>query len=211
MSGTEAITAIQLIDACIGITRTILNIGRAVHDAQGLPPKLRELFEKLPVIEELLESAHKSCKEGKLTADSSKSAELILEQCKKALAELKDLFQKACPEVEEHSTKRIWRGAKTVFFGRDSQVQNLLVTIQDGLKLLEQKKIYVIGDKLDALQQVTQGLADNDHSQYTHTGAGHIIANEGGSPTNYVVGGTNNRQINNPGVYNEGPSSTSST
>jgi hypothetical protein len=36
MAGVEAIAAIQLIDACIGITKTILDIGRAVKDAQAL-------------------------------------------------------------------------------------------------------------------------------------------------------------------------------
>ena len=208
MSGAEAIIAIQLIDACIGIANTIIDIGRAVHDAQGLPTKLRDLLEKLPAIEELLESAHESCEEGRITEDASKSAQPILKQCEEALGGLRDIFRKACPKDGENRTKRIWKGAKAVFFGRDSQVQKLLVTIQDNLRLLEQKEIYVIGGKLDALQQVTEALADNDDGKYTHTGAGNIIANEGGSPTNYVVGGSNNRQINNPGVYNEGPSST---
>jgi hypothetical protein len=208
MSGAEAITAIQLIDACIGISKTIIDIGRAVQDAQGLPPKLRDLLEKLPAIEELLEIAHDSCEEGRITEDASKSAQPVLKQCAEALAELRDIFRKACPKDGENRTKRIWRGAKIVFFGRDSQVQKLLVTVQDDLRLLEQKEIYVIGDKLDALQQVTEALAGNDDGKYTHTGAGNIIANEGGSPTNYVVSGNNNRQINNPGVYNEGPLST---
>ncbi|XP_014560226.1 hypothetical protein COCVIDRAFT_89762 [Bipolaris victoriae FI3] len=207
MSGAEAITAIQLIDACIGIATTIIEIGRAVHDAQGLPPKLRDLLEKLPAIQELLESAQESCDEGRITEDASKSAQPILKQCKEALAELRDIFRKACPKDGENRTKRVWRGTKTVFFGRDSQAQRLLVTIQDNLRLLEQKEIYVIGDKLDALEQVTEALANED-GKYTHTGAGNIIANEGGSPTNYVVGGSNNRQVNNPRVYNEGPSST---
>lgn len=208
MSGAEAITAIQLIDACIGIANTIIDVGRAVHDAQGLPPKLRELLDKLPAIQELLESAQESCEEGRITEDASKSAQPILKQCEEALAELRDIFRKACPKDGENRTKRIWKGAKTVFFGRNSQVQKLLVTIQDDLKLLEQKEIYIIGDKLDALQQVTEALADNEDGKYVHTGAGNIFANEGGSPTNFVVSGSNNRQINNPGVYNEGPSGT---
>lgn len=208
MSGTEGITIVQLIDACIGIANTILDIGRAVHDAQGLPPKLRDLLEKLPVIQELLESAQESCEEGKITEDASKNVQPILKQCEEALAELRDIFRKACPKDGENRTKRIWRGAKTIFFGRDSQVQNLLVTIQDNLRLLEQKEIFVVGDKLDALQQVTEALVDNENGKYTHTGPGNIIANEGGNSTNYVVGGSNNRQINNPRVYNEGPSST---
>jgi hypothetical protein len=36
------------------------------------------------------------------------------------------------------------------------------VAIQDNLRLLEQKEIYVIGDKLNALQQVTEALAHED-------------------------------------------------
>jgi hypothetical protein len=208
MSGAEAIAIVGLIDACIGIAQTILNIGGAVHDAQGLPPKLRDLLEKLPAIEELLESARESCEGGKITEDASISAQPILKQCEEALGELRNIFRKACPKDGDNRAKRIWKGTKTVFFGRDSQVQTLLVTIQNNLRLLEQKEIYVIGDKLDALQQVTEALADNDDGKYMHSGAGNIIANEGGNPTNYVVGGSNNRQINNPGVYNEGPSST---
>jgi hypothetical protein len=208
MSGVEAITCIQLIDACIGIAKTIIDIGRAVHDAQGLPPKLRDLLEKLPAIEELLESAHESCEEGRITEDATKSAQPILKECEGTSANLRDIIRKACPRDGENRTKRVWKGAKAAFFGRDSQIKKLLVTIQDNLRLLEQKKIFVIGDKLDALQQVTEALADNDDSKYTHTGAGNIVANEGGSPTTYVVGGNNNRQVNNPGVYHEGALST---
>ena len=208
MSGAEAITAVQLIDACIGIAHTILAIGRAVHDAQGLPPKLRELLDQLPAIQGLLENARERCDKDTIAEDARRSAQPILKQCEEALRDLMDIFAKACPTDGENRSKRIWRGAKTVFFGRDSQVQKLLVIIQDDLRLLEQQEIYVIGDRLDALQQVTEALADGEDSKYAHTGAGNIVANEGGNPTNYITGGSNNRQINNPGVYNEGPSST---
>ncbi|KAK4892097.1 hypothetical protein LTR49_028622 [Elasticomyces elasticus] len=187
MSGAEAIVAVQLIDACIGITKTILDIG---------------------LIEELLESAQETCEEGKVTEDASKSAEPILKQCEHALGELRDIFRKACPKDGDDRSKRIWKGAKAVFFGRDSQLQKLLGTIQDNLKLLEQKEMYVIGDKLDALQQFTETLAQEDSGKYIHSGAGNIVANEGGTPTNYVQGGERNRQINNPGVYHEGPAWT---
>jgi hypothetical protein len=208
MAGVEAIAAIQLIDACIGITKTILDIGCAVQDAQGLPPKLRDLCEKLPAIEELLESAHDSCEEGKVDEDNSKSARPILEQCEQALAELRDIFRKACPKEEDDRTKRIWRGTKAVFFGRDGRVQKLLVAVQDNLRLLEQKEVFRIGNKLDELQQVTEGLAHDDGGKYTHTGEGSIIANEGSNPTNNVVVSRNNRQVISHGTYNEGPSST---
>ncbi|KAK4983212.1 hypothetical protein LTR50_007358 [Elasticomyces elasticus] len=76
MAGVEAIAAVQLMDACIGITKTIVDIARAVGDAQGLPPKLRALVEQLPTIEDLLESAWENCEEGKATGEASKDASL---------------------------------------------------------------------------------------------------------------------------------------
>ncbi|KAK0316452.1 hypothetical protein LTR01_000200 [Friedmanniomyces endolithicus] len=211
MSGAEVIVAIPLIDACIGITKTIIDIGRAVQDAQGLPPKLRALCDQLPAIEDLLESAHDRCCEGKVTQDASNSAEPILRQCEQALGELRDIFRKVFPKNGDNRGKRVWKGAKAVVFGRDSQLQKLLGTIQDNLKLLEQRELYVIGDKLDALQQITEGLAQDDGGKYTHSGKGNIIANEGGTPTNYVQGGEQNRQVNNPGVYHEGPANRPET
>ncbi|KAK5134177.1 hypothetical protein LTR08_006837 [Meristemomyces frigidus] len=188
MSGAEAITAVQLIDACIDITKVIIDIGRAVHNAQGLPPKLQE-----------------NEGQGQVTEESSKNAKPILRQCELALGELRDLFKKACPKDGDNRGKRIWNGTKTVFFGRDSQLQKCLDTILGNLRLLEQKEIYVIGDKLDELQELTEALAHDDGGKYTHAGAGNIVANEGGAPTNYVQGGNNNRQINGAGSYHEGP------
>ena len=209
MSGAEAAATIQLIDACIGIAKTIIDIGRAVSDTQGLPPKLRDLLEKFPVIEELLESAHENFEEGKVAENASKSAQPIIKQCEQALGDLREIFRKACPKEGDNRSKRIWKGTKTVFFGRDNKVQELLEIVQDNLKLLEQKEIYVIGDKLDELQELTEALCHEDSGKYAHSGQGNINATEGGTQNNFMQqGGQNNRQINNPGVYNEGPSST---
>lgn len=208
MSGAEAITIVQLIGACIDIANTIINIGRAAYDAQGLPPKLRTLFEKLPAIEDLLESAQESCEKEGVTENARESAQTVLIQCKESLAELRDIFIKACPKDGEDRTKRIWRGAKAVFFGRDSRVQKLLLTIQENMEVLEQKKIFEIDGRLSDLHEIVESMVDDDGSKYTHTGAGSIFANESGNQENYVGGGSNNRQINKPGVYHEASTST---
>ena len=189
--------------ACIGIANAIIDIGRAVHDAQGLPPKLRDLLDKLPAIEELLETAHENFGEGKVAEEASKSAQPILKQCEQALGDLREIFRKACPKDGDNRSKRIWKGAKTVFFGRDSQVQKLLTVVQNNLKLLEQKEIYIIGDKLDELQELTEALSHDEGGKYAHSGQGNIIANEGGNPTNYVQGGRDNRMVINPREYHE--------
>lgn len=152
---SSLLTAIQVIDACIGITKTIINIGRAALDAQGLPPKLQDLLDKLPAIEALLEKAKANCEERRVTGDATKSVELILKQCEQALGDLRDIFRRACPNDGDSLRKRIWRSTQTAFLGRDSKVEKLLGTVQDNLRLLEQKEIYVIGDKLDAQQCVS--------------------------------------------------------
>jgi hypothetical protein len=208
MSGADAIAVVALIDACIGITKTILDIGRAVHDAQGLPPKLRDLFDKLPAIEDLLESAREACDEDKVGDSKQTNAQPLLQQCETALAELRDIVRKACPKDGDSRKSRIWKGTKTVFFGRDSKVQALLVTVLDNLKLLEQQEIYTIGDKLEELQELTAALGQEDGGKYAHSGTGNILAIEGGTSENHVQGGSNNRMIIKPGVYHEGPSST---
>lgn len=208
MSGAEAITAVQLIGACIDIANTIINIGRAAYDAKGLPPKLRNLFETLPAIEDLLESAKESCEKGSVTEHAKERAQPVLTQCKDSLAELRDIFINACPKDGDDRKKRIWNGTKAVFLGRDSRVQKLLVTIQDNLRVLEQQEIYEIGDRLSDLQQVVESLLDDDGSKYTHTGSGSIFANENGNQENYVGGGSHNRQINRPGAYHEASTST---
>jgi len=189
-TGAEAITAIQLIDACIGITSTIINIGNAVKDAQGLPPKLKELSEKIPAIDDLLSDARQNCEEGKVSESAAESAKPLLQQCEKALSELRDIFRKACPKDGENRGKLLWKGTRAVFLGRESNVQKLLNTIQGNLRLLEQKTIYDIGDKLDELQQITEELGHDDPGKYAHSGSGNIVANEGGSPTNYIHSGT---------------------
>jgi len=197
MSGAEVI---GLIDACIGITTTILEIGRAVRDAQGLPPTLRDLCEKLPAIEDLLETARERCEDGKVNENSKRSAKPILKQCEQALTELRDVFRKACPKDGDHRSKRIWRGARTVFFGRDGQVQKLLISVQDNLWLLEQKEVFRIGDRLNELQKLTEALAPDDHGGIT-------MATRGGVHINYLMSGSG-RQINNAKVYNEAYSCT---
>jgi len=170
---------------------------------------LRDLCDKLPAIEEVLEMVHDNCDDGAVAESQSKSVEPVLQQCEKNLKELHDIFRKACPKDKDDRSKRLWKSIMvTAFIGRESKVQKPLLVIQDDMKLLEQHEVCRIGDKLDDLQQLTEALARDDDGRYNHSGSGNIIANEGGTPTNYVVGGSNNRQINHPGVYNEGPSST---
>ncbi|KAK4899040.1 hypothetical protein LTR49_027710 [Elasticomyces elasticus] len=65
MSGAEAIVAVQLIDACIGITRPSLT-----SDVPSTMLKAyHRSFERF--IEDLLERAQETCEEGEVTGDAS--------------------------------------------------------------------------------------------------------------------------------------------
>ncbi|KAK0286965.1 hypothetical protein LTR35_004434 [Friedmanniomyces endolithicus] len=205
MSGTEATVATRLIHACIGTTKVIIKTACAVQDAQGLPLELRELCEQPGVIQALLESAQERFAEGQVTEDVSKSTEPLLKQLKQALGELLDIFRAAFPQDGDNRSKRVWKGARGVVFGRDSPLHKLLGTMQDILQLLEQKEMYVIGDKLDALQHLTAALAQDESGKNVHSGTGTLFSNESGTQTNHLQSGENNRQINNPAVYHEGP------
>jgi len=209
MSGTEATVATRLIDACIGTAKVIIKIARAIQDAQGLPLELRELCEQPRVIQALLESAQERFAEGQVTEDVTKSTEPILKQLKQALGELLDIFRAAFPQDGDNRSKRVWKGARGVVFGRDSPLHKLLGTMQDILQLLEQKEMYVIGDKLDALQRLTAALAQDETGKNVYSGTGNLFSNESGTQTNHLQSGERSQQIwvNNPGVYNAGPAS----
>ncbi|KAM0721490.1 hypothetical protein Q7P37_002414 [Cladosporium fusiforme] len=179
-TGAEAIAIVQLIDACIAITNTIIAIGQAVKDAHGLPPSLKELCENVPAIGDLLNDARDNCAEGKVPELFRESARPIFQQCEKALSELRDIFRTACPKDDNNRSKLLWKGAKTVFFGRQSKVHKLLVVIQDNLQILEQKEIYHIGDRLDELQQATEALCHDDGATNFPTEGWNIFAIPGG-------------------------------
>jgi hypothetical protein len=74
------------------MTTITLDTGRAMHDAQGLPPKLRDLF----VVEDLLKSARHANDAGGFDDDNArKHAQPLLQECESARAKLHDIIRKA--------------------------------------------------------------------------------------------------------------------
>lgn len=202
-------TVIQLVDSCISIIKTIADIGRAARDAQGMPASLQAIFDQMPVLEELLEAARDRSKRGDLANEKQLGAMPILTSCQQALDGMRDLFREACPEDESDKTRRVWAGVKAYFFGKNSQLQKLLVTVMENLKLLEAKEIFVIGGKLEELRRLTEGLDSEDtSSKYATYGTGSIFTQEGsGRQKNYVSSGAYSRHIT-ANTYQEGNNST---
>jgi len=114
----------------------------------------------------------------------------LIDACEQALVGLRNLFH----TVGDDRT-------------RDYQVQKLLPTIQDNLRLLENKKVLRNSDRVDNLRQLTKALAQDGGNQIARPGPSELLANQKGSYNTYVMDGTGT-QINNPAVYCEGPSGT---
>jgi hypothetical protein len=197
-------TIVQLVDACIGIVKAIAEIGSAARDAYGMPASLRSIFDQLPVLEELLNAARAQGQHEDPTNDKQQSVKPILSSCQQALGEMRDLFEEACPEDESNRTRRVWKGMK-FYLGKNSKLRKLLDTVLDNLKLLEMKEVVVIGDKLDELQKLTEGLdPEGGSGKNVHYGSGSNFSHEsGGTQNNTVSSGPNARQITTQS-YQEG-------
>ena len=178
----------QLIDACISLTKAVISIGQAVKDVNGLPKKLAKLFEQLPAVQDLFEEAQKT--NDNLSIEVRKRAEPTLKNCKNALSHLHELFEKICPQEGDKTLKRVWKGTTAQVLGRNSDLQNVWMEVESYLDLLQKKQILDIGNKLDGMKETMKSLAQEESTKYTHTGLGHQIVTEGGSPIIGIQSGT---------------------
>jgi hypothetical protein len=187
----EAVAIIGLVDACIGITGTIIKIGQATKNANGLPSKLAKVFEEFPVVQSLFQRAKENS--DNIGEDARRSVEPILKQCKEALDQLQALFQKICPQDDTSSAKRVWKGAKAEVMGRNSKLQELWNDVQGHLDTLEKKQIFDIGEKLDALKETMESLAEEDGEKYVFHGSGSQNIHKGPGKMFITGGGSNNQ------------------
>lgn len=178
---------IGLVDACIGITGTIIKIGQAAKDAHGLPSKLAKVFEEFPVVQSLFQRAKENS--DNIKEDASRSVKPILEQCKQALDQLQVLFDKICPQDGTSSAKRVWKGAKAEVMGRNSKLQELWKEVNGHLDTLEKKQVFDIGDKLDTLKKTMDSMAQDDSGANIHHGDGNQNIMQGNENKMFVQGG----------------------
>ena len=190
---------VGVIDACISLTNAIIRIGEAAKNAQGLPPKLVDLFEQLPALENLFKKAKQN--NDQLDADSRKKAGPILEKCEDTLEELETLFKKVCPVDRANRANRLWSGAKTEVLGRNVKLQELWKKIEGYLEILHKQKILDIGDSLSELKKVMETLAAEEDARYLHQGSGNMNITESGGHSNNQGGGSDNdyKQYNSAG------------
>jgi hypothetical protein len=202
----EATAIVGLIDACIALTGTIMRIGQAARDANGLPEKLAELFKQLPALQDLFKRAKES--NSKPGARSRAEAEPVLKSCKEALGELEALFKRICPEDGSNHAKRVWKGVKAEVCGRNSKLQELWQRIERYLNILAETEIFVIGDSLSSLKGAFESLAAEDSGMYSYQGSGNQIVTERGGISNITGGGSNAKSFLQGANFTPGPGGT---
>jgi hypothetical protein len=127
-----------------------------------------------------------------MTSTEAAATIQVIGACEQALVSLRNLYTKPSPKESDDRIK-------------DRQVQKLLAAVQENLKVLEQKKVRGIGNKVDDLRQLTRALAPNDDNTIAHTRPGNLLAKQAGAHATYTMDGTGTL-INNPAVYCEDPS-----
>lgn len=201
----EAAAIVSLINACIGLTKEIINIGQAAKDAHGLPENLAHLFEQLPPLQHLFEKAKEN--NDKLDPTLRNNARPVLKQCEEAFQQLEALFKDLCPEDGANPAKRIWKGASAAIFGKNTKLQKLWKQIEGYLNTLEKQEIFIIGDALSGLKDAVELLAkDGEGVKFTHHGCGNQnVTEKGGTSFNTGGGNNNNYTFHNQGArYNSG-------
>lgn len=175
----EAMAIVQMVEACIALTKLIIDIGQAAKNAQGLPKKLAGLFDQVPLLKGLFEKAKENS--SKLDASSRKDAEPVLQKCEDALDKLHGLFKDICPKDQDNWGKRIYKGTKATIFGKNSKLQGLWKEIKEYMETLEQQQIFQIGDRLSGLEDAMMALAEEEEAggKYTYNGVGDMFVTEG--------------------------------
>lgn len=202
MSGAEVV---QLVSACIDLTKAIVTIAQTAKDSQGLPPKVSRLFEELPAVQSLFQRALQHNVDLKIQQDTQPGVALVLKHCEQDLQTMNQLFEKICPKVGANSLQRTWKGTSAIVSGKDIKLQDLWTSIRNHLDTLETKHILDIGDQLDDLTKIVRSLADEREAtnQYSVAGSmyqingGTMFHNSGDQATNYQAGGSQSFVFNN--------------
>ncbi|KAM3425750.1 hypothetical protein BST61_g7681 [Cercospora zeina] len=187
---------VQLLSACVDLTKTIVTIAEAAKSSHGLPPKIFQLFEELPAVQSLFEKfqqhhLHES------RDNTNVSVTPVLRHCEQDLRSLSLLFENVCPKDEANRLQRTWKGTTALISGKHSKLQELWTSILGHLEMLETKQILDIGDQLDSLNDTMSSMANEHESTYNYNVSGSMYHNEGGAMfhnsgahnTNYQSGG----------------------
>lgn len=192
MPGTEAIIVLGAISSIIAIVNTTKQVYDAAKDAQGLPEAFREVAGRLPIVENILNSAKQYIDEGKADEDSCEGVKPVVEACEKKAKKLDELFHQAIPANGVSGLKRYYKAVKAC--GKGNEVENLMKGILEDVQLLACEHGMKTATA-DEQEQISQAIIEvstvppsvPDHV-FQETG---LTANNLGPGTQYIAQGEN--------------------
>ena len=192
MSGAEAIAVLGVISSIISIIDGTKQIYDAATNARGLPGAFREVADRLPIIESILDSAKRHIGEEKVDNDSCQGVQHIVEACEEKAKKLDELFHKAIPADGASDLKRYYKAVKA--WGKGNEVENLMKGMLEDVQLLACERGMQISTKA---QQEQIAKAINDVSTVSPSVPEHEYQETSFTNMNYGSGTQNNAQGEN--------------
>lgn len=124
MSGGEAILVLGVISSIISIVDGTKQVYGAATNAQGLPEAFREVAARLPIVQNILDSAKRHIEDGDADEDSCKGAKDVVKSCEKKAKKLDELFQKVIPADSASRAEKYLLAVRTM--GKGSRVETLM-------------------------------------------------------------------------------------
>lgn len=134
MSGAEAIAVLGLVSSVITVVDSIKRVYEAASNTQGLPEAFREVYARLPIVQNILRIAKQQIEGGNANDGFYKGAQEIVENCCKKMQKLEEIFQKVMPADGASRAERYLSAVKTL--GKGSRVENLMKGTLEDVQLL---------------------------------------------------------------------------
>lgn len=184
MSGAEAALVLGLVSSVIAICEAAYDVWSAVKDSSGLPKKLKQVADELPLISASLDQCRANIDSAQqkrdIDVDIWKSIHHILSQCEESAKAVKQIFDTHLP-VEDDS--RPTKYNKVLHLKRNSgKVKEHVEKILHHIQTLAE---YQVLCDTETLQHIRAAITDleapessEEGSQVVH-GDGHIIRQTG--------------------------------
>jgi hypothetical protein len=205
MSGAEVV---GLITGSITLAEAIINVYKAANDKTGLPAAFREVYDRVPLVKDVLCASEQRIK---LLRDDDQAIEVArsrLEPCKTRLGKLEEIFKTVIPGEDDTKLVRYKRAART--WGKEGKVETLMKGVLDDLSLLSTQRwmedsahIEELKEAIQTISKFEPSLPDElfDESRYTNN-------NFGGTQHNYNASGGENKYHTGSGHQFNGPITT---
>ena len=197
MSGAEAIAVLGIISSIISIIDGTKQVYDAASNTKGLPEAFSEVAARLPIVQDILNSAKGYVEGGNAGEDVCKGAKKVVEGCELKAEKLNKLFEKVVPADGASRAERYLSAVRTL--GKGSRVETLMKGMLEDVQLLgikhdmaaetdqQRRKLASAIKEVAALQaSLPEHAIDETGFNATHTGSGHIYQSQGD-------------QFNNPG------------